>query len=65
MSPVDPFSGTFEEQFEEQFAGIVAEVDALLAPVVAVAQQLEALAAQRVEGVRDANPSRTVSTRGS
>jgi hypothetical protein len=37
----------------------------LLAPVVAVAQQLEALAAQRVEGVRDANPSRTVGTGGS
>jgi hypothetical protein len=30
-----------------------------------VAQQLKALAAQRVEGVRDANPSRSVGTRGS
>ena len=48
-----------------QPAGAVAEVDALLAPVVAVAQQLEALPAQRVEGVRDANPSRSVGTRGS
>jgi hypothetical protein len=48
-----------------QPAGPVAEVDALLAPVVAVAQQLKAPAAQRVEGVRDAEPSRTVGTRGS
>jgi hypothetical protein len=40
-------------------------VDALLAPVVAVAQQLKALAAQRVEGVRDAKPSRSVGIQGS
>jgi hypothetical protein len=48
-----------------QGAGAVPEVDALLPPAVAVAQQLKALAAQRVEGVRDAEPSRTVRTRGS
>ena len=48
-----------------QVAGAVPEVDALLPPAVAVAQQLNPLAAQRVEGVPDADPSRTVRTRGS
>jgi hypothetical protein len=46
-------------------AGAVPEVDALLAPAVAAAQQLKALAVQGVEGVRDAKPPRTVGTRGS
>jgi hypothetical protein len=48
-----------------QPAGAVPDVDALPAPVVSVAQQLKGLAAQRVEGVRNANPSRTVGTGGS
>jgi hypothetical protein len=48
-----------------QPAGAVPEVDALLAPAMAVAQQLKPLAAERVEGVRDAKPLRTDGTKGS